>query len=65
MTRNRERYLFEGHPVKSGQVVKADGRYFRVVRVWGQHITLEQLLITELSNPALATPISIQPDVKR
>ena len=63
--KTREQYLFKGHVVKSGQIVKADGRYFRVVRVWGQHITLEPLSITEVPNPALATPIIIQPEAKR
>ncbi|WP_333648596.1 hypothetical protein [Candidatus Binatus sp.] len=61
----REYYLYKGHVVRSGQTVSASGRYFRVVRVWGHHITLEPLPDAEVSEPALAIPISIQPEVKR
>jgi hypothetical protein len=61
----RERFLYKGHVVRSGQIVVASDRYFRVVRVWGHHITLEPLSSTEVPKPMLATPISIQPEARR
>lgn len=61
----RERYLYKGHVVHSGQIVKAGERYFRVARIWGQHITLEPLSITEVPEPALAIPITIQAEARK
>jgi hypothetical protein len=61
----RERFLYNGPVIRTGQIVAASGRYFRVVRFWGNHITLEPLTVTEVVEPILATPISIQPEAKR
>ena len=60
----REYYLYKGHVVRSGQTVIASRRYFRVVRVWGHHLTLEPLSAAEVPEPALAIPIRIQPEAK-
>lgn len=63
--KRRERHLYKGHVVHSGQIVTADSQYFRVIRVWLHHITLEPLSPTEVPEPALAIPITVQREVER
>jgi hypothetical protein len=66
--RPTEQFRYRDRVIHSGQLVKTSGAawgFFRVRRVWGHHVVLESLSITEVLEPSRAIALTVQHESKK